>query len=173
MNKKVIIQGSSKSNGNTNTVINYLNKNNDFDIIDLKTKKIGAFEYDFSNANDDFIPLMEMIIEKYDTIIFATPVYWYAMSGVLKTFFDRMSDLLHYKKELGRKLRGKNMAMISNSSANDLKNGFEMPFIESANYLGMNYLGTTHAWFTKDGTKIAIKAKDKIDVFRKSILINN
>ncbi|WP_420552767.1 flavodoxin family protein [Tenacibaculum aiptasiae] len=168
MNKTVIIQGSSKSNGNTNTVINYLNKNSDFDIIDLKTKNIGAFEYDFSNANDDFIPLMETIIEKYDTIIFATPVYWYSMSGTLKHFFDRLSDLLHYKKELGRQLRGKNMAMISNSGANDLKDGFTMPFIESANYLGMNYIGDTHAWFTEDGKEINTDAKAKIDDFRKS-----
>ncbi|KAB1154659.1 NAD(P)H-dependent oxidoreductase [Tenacibaculum aiptasiae] len=168
MNKTVIIQGSSKSNGNTNTVINYLNKNSDFDIIDLKTKNIGAFEYDFSNANDDFIPLMETIIDKYDTIIFATPVYWYSMSGTLKHFFDRLSDLLHYKKELGRKLRGKSMAMISNSGANDLKDGFTMPFIESANYLGMNYIGDTHAWFTEDGKEINIDAKAKIDDFRKS-----
>ena len=168
MNKTVIIQGSSKSNGNTNTVINYLNKNSDFDIIDLKTKIIGAFEYDFSNANDDFIPLMETIIEKYDTIIFATPVYWYSMSGTLKHFFDRLSDLLHYKKELGRQLRGKSMAMISNSGANDLKDGFTMPFIESANYLGMNYIGDTHAWFTEDGKEIDTDAKTKIDDFRKS-----
>ena len=62
---------------------------------------------------------METIIQKYDTIIFATPVYWYSMSGTLKTFFDRLSDLLHYKKELGRQMRGKKMAMISNSGEND------------------------------------------------------
>ena len=167
MKKTVIIQGSSKSNGNTKKVIDYLNINNDFDIIDLKTKNIGGFEYDFSNSEDDFIPLMEDIINKYDTIIFATPVYWYSMSGTLKNFFDRMSDLLHYKKELGRKLRGKNMAMISNSGINDLKNGFEMPFIESANYLGMNYLGSTHGWFTEDGTQIHPETKNKIDSFRK------
>ncbi len=167
MNKTIIIQASSKSDGNTNTVINYLNKNNDFDIVDLKTKNIGSFEYDFSNSDDDFIPLMENIIAKYDTIIFATPVYWYAMSGTLKIFFDRMSDLLHYKKELGRQLRGKNMAMISNSGENDLKNGFTMPFIESAKYLGMNYLGDTHTWFTKDGSEIYSDAKNNIDNFRK------
>jgi len=169
MKKTIIIQGSSKSNGNTNTIIEYLNNDNNFDIIDLKTKNIGSFEYDFSNANDDFIPLMEAIIKKYDTIVFATPVYWYAMSGTLKTFFDRMSDLLHYKKELGRELRGKNMAMISNSGANDLKNGFEMPFIESANYLGMNYLGSTHAWFTNNEEEINSDAKKNIDDFRKLI----
>lgn len=114
MKKTVIIQASSKSNGNTNRVINYLNSNNSFDVIDLKTKNIGVFEYDFSNANDDFIPVMEEVINNYDTIVFATPVYWYTMSATLKIFFDRLSDLLKYKKDLGRLLRGKNMAMISN-----------------------------------------------------------
>ncbi|REH50534.1 multimeric flavodoxin WrbA [Tenacibaculum gallaicum] len=166
MNKTIIIQASSKSTGNTNKVINYLNNNESFDFVDLKTKKIGVFEYDFSNADDDFIPLMEEIINKYDTLVFATPVYWYSMSATLKTFFDRLSDLLHYKKDLGRQLRGKNMAMISNSGANDLRNGFEMPFIESAKYLGMNYIGSTHAWFTEDENDIHPEAKLKIDEFK-------
>lgn len=169
MNKTIIIQASSKSIGNTNKVINYLNNNNSFDFIDLKTKKIGVFEYDFTNADDDFIPLMEEIIRKYDTIVFATPVYWYSMSATLKTFFDRLSDLLHYKKDLGRQLRGKNMAMISNSGANDLRNGFEMPFIESAKYLGMNYIGSTHAWFTESENDIHPEAKLKIDNLRKRL----
>lgn len=166
MNKAIIIQASSKSTGNTNKVINYLNNNESFDFVDLKTKKIGVFEYDFSNTDDDFIPLMEEIINKYDTLVFATPVYWYTMSATLKTFFDRLSDLLHYKKDLGRQLRGKNMAMISNSGANDLRNGFEMPFIESAKYLGMNYIGSTHVWFTEDENDIHPEAKLKIDEFK-------
>lgn len=164
MKNTVIIQGSSKSFGNTHKVVSYLNNQNQFDVIDLKTKSIGAFEYDFSNADDDFLPLMEEIVTKYDTIIFATPVYWYAMSGTLKHFFDRLSDLLHYKKELGRQLRGKKMAMISNSGENDRKIGFDMPFIASANYLGMEYLGDTHTWFS--GDEIAEDAKIRIDVFR-------
>ncbi|MGG6230554.1 flavodoxin family protein [Tenacibaculum sp. SDUM215027] len=166
MNKTIIIQASSKSTGNTNKVINYLNNNESFDFVDLKTKKIGVFEYDFSNADDDFIPLMEEIINKYDTLVFATPVYWYTMSATLKTFFDRLSDLLHYKKDLGRQLRGKNMALISNSGADDLRNGFEMPFIESTKYLGMNYLGSTHAWFTEDGNNLHPEAELRVDKFR-------
>lgn len=173
MKNTVIIQASSKSNGNTNAIINYLNDDNSFDVIDLKTKNIGVFEYDFSNADDDFLPLIEDVIKNYDTIIFATPVYWYTMSATLKIFFDRLSDLLHYKKELGRILRGKNMAMISNSGENDLKNGFEMPFIESANYLGMNYLGSLHAWFTEDGKDIHPEAKLKIEGFRKKLNQSN
>ena len=102
MKKIVIILRSSNSFGNTNKVINYLNKDKQLDIIDLKTKNIDPFDYDFANSCDDFLPLMEKIITKYNTIVFATPVYWYSMSGILKYFFDRLSDLLHHKKELGR-----------------------------------------------------------------------
>jgi multimeric flavodoxin WrbA len=167
MNTTVIIQGSSKSNGDTNTILNYLNTSNQFDIIDLNTKNIGHFDYDFKNANDDFLPLMEEIIEKYDTIIFATPVYWYTMSGILKVFFDRISDLLKTEKDIGRKLRGKSMAMISCSNANDLKEGFSMPFIETANYLGMSYLGDIHAWV--ENGKISEEVKEIINTFRLKI----
>ena len=167
MNSTVIIQGSARSNGDTHTIVNELNKNNQFDVIDLKTKNIGHYEYDYSNAEDDFLPLMKEVIAKYDTIIFATPVYWYSMSGILKAFFDRISDLLHYKKDLGRQLRGKNMAMISNNNYDDLKEGFNMPFKESATYLGMNYLGDVHTW-VEDGN-IPHIAKERIDSFRKLI----
>jgi hypothetical protein len=68
------------------------------------------------------------------------------MSAVMKTFFDRISDLLKIRKDLGRKLRGKSMALVSCSGDNDLVNGFEMPFVESAAYLGMRYLGAYHSW---------------------------
>ncbi len=163
----VIIQACATTKGNTFKVVNYLNINNNFDIIDISSKEIGHFDYNFKNSEDDFLPLMEEIINTYDTIIFATPVYWYAMSGILKVFFDRMSDLLHHRKELGRKLRGKNMAMISNSGDNDRKAGFEMPFKESASYLGMDYLGDVHVWFTKNGQTIDENAKIEIDMFRK------
>ncbi len=167
MNKKLIIKGSSKRNGNTQKIVEALNLKGNFDIIDLLDFEIGPFDYEFKNRNDDFIPLMQRIIEQYDTIIFATPVYWYSMSGTMKIFFDRISDLLHYKKDIGRTLRGKAMGMISNSGENDRKPGFEMPFVESANYLGMQYLGDIHTWF--DGDKIHIDAKNKIDIFRESL----
>jgi len=170
MNTTVIIQASSGNKRNTHKIVSYLNKDNNFDVIDLATKQIGHFDYEFKNANDDFIPLMEEIISKYDTIIFATPVYWYTMSGILKVFFDRMSDLLHYKKELGRQLRGKKMAMLSNSGENDRRIGFEMPFVESAKYLGMGYLGDIHTWFTKDGKEIHSESIEKIDTFRSNVI---
>lgn len=157
MNKTVILQGSSRSDGDTNKIVSYIAKHNGIDIIDLATKRIGHYDYNYKNKNDDFIPLITEIINTYDTIIFATPVYWYSMSGILKVFFDRISDLIRIHKDTGRKLRGKNMAMVSTSNHDDLKTGFSMPFVESANYLGMNYLGDTHAYVEKDTINDEVK----------------
>ena len=167
MNKTVIIQASSRSDGDTNKIVNYLATNNNIDVIDLWTKNIGHYDYDYKNANDDFIPLITDIIETYDTIIFATPVYWYSMSGVLKVFFDRISDLIRIHKDTGRKLRGKNMAMVSSSNHDELKDGFSMPFKESANYLGMNYLGDIHTYTENDVINDEIKLR--IDAFIETI----
>ena len=167
MSKTVIIQASSRSNGDTSKIVNYIVSNNNFDVIDLHTKTIGHYDYDYKNEDDDFINLITSIIDNYDTIIFATPVYWYSMSGILKVFFDRISDLIRIHKDTGRKLRGKNMAMFSCSNYDDLKKGFSMPFVESAKYLGMNYLGNIHTYIENDSINNEIKLR--IDAFIKNI----
>jgi Ni2+-binding GTPase involved in maturation of urease and hydrogenase len=52
--------------------------------------------------------------------------------------------LLDEEKDLGRQLRTKNMAVISTSNGNNLGEKFWYPFIETANYLGMNYIDHLH-----------------------------
>jgi multimeric flavodoxin WrbA len=69
MNKTVIIQGSSRSDGDTSKIVNYIASNNNFEVIDLHTKNIGHYDYDYKNEGDDFIELITNIIETYDTII--------------------------------------------------------------------------------------------------------
>ena len=141
-NKKVvIIFGSSNSSGNTRKIVDRLIKDTPWDLVDLNTKNIGYFDYEFKNQNDDFIPLMENLVQNYDIFIFATPVYWYTMSGIMKVFFDRISDLLKIKKSVGRQLRKKQMAVIACGADTQLINGFYMPFQASAKYLGMEYIG--------------------------------
>jgi len=149
-NKGVIILGSSRSKGNTYKIVSELQELTGFDCIDLRTKNIAPFDYEFKNNSDDFIMLMRTIVQNYDTIIFATPVYWYAMSGILKNFFDRITDCMMTEKELGRQLKGKNMGMLSCGSGPELKTGFTLPFVESAHYLGMHYLGDIHTWMEED-----------------------
>jgi multimeric flavodoxin WrbA len=163
MRKGLIILGSSNSFGETKKVATYVSERTNFPIIDLKTKQISNFDYEFKNRDDDFLPLMKEIASNYDTIVFATPVYWYSMSGIMKTFFDRISDCLKIEKETGRKLRGMEMAVISSGSDKDLKSEFYMPFIESANYLGMNYLADVHCWIEEN--EIPSIVKNKLDQF--------
>lgn len=42
------------------------------------------------------------------------------------------------------------MAMISCSGSQELNKAFSMPFVESANYLGMQYIGDIHTWIEED-----------------------
>jgi len=141
----------------------YLSDITNYPIIDLKTKKILEFDYEFKNKNDDFLPLIKQIVNNYNIIIFATPVYWYSMSGIMKTFFDRISDCLITEKETGRKLKSLEMAIISCGADKALKNGFHMPFIETARYLNMKYVADVHCWL--EGDKIPVSVKDELNTF--------
>ncbi len=143
--RKVIILGSSRKDGDTRMIVDRLQVLSGWDLIDLNDYDISYYDYEHRNAGDDYLPLMRRLIEKYEVMIFATPVYWYSMSGIMKVFFDRFTDLLEIDKDLGRRLRGKKMAAISCSIGNHLGDAFWLPFRETAGYLGMKYLGDMHA----------------------------
>jgi multimeric flavodoxin WrbA len=143
-NKVAIIIGSSRSDGETKKLTDIIFKISDFDKIDLNDFNISYYDYEHKNINDDYLNLMQTLINNYDTFLFATPVYWYSMSGIMKVFFDRFTDLLDDEKELGRKLRSKKMAVITSSIGNNLGEMFWIPFCETAKYLGMKYIGNLH-----------------------------
>lgn len=143
-NRKVIIIGSSRSHGNTSRIVDEIANHFNIDVVNLNNYKFSYYDYESKNREDDFLPLIKSIIEKYDTLIFATPIYWYNMSGIMKVFFDRFSDLIRIEKETGRKLRGKKFAVISNSHDSEIDYDFYIPFRKSAEYLGMEYLGGNH-----------------------------
>ena len=145
-NKAIVIQGSSRSHGDTRQYVNFLLELGQLDFEDLWNHKIGQYDYEYMNKDDDYLPLITRLIEDYDTWIVATPIYWYTMSGVLKTFLDRLSDLIRIHKDTGRKLRGMNLAALGISHGENFPEHFFKPFESSADYLGMNYLGSCHAW---------------------------
>jgi multimeric flavodoxin WrbA len=142
--KKLVILGSSRKDGDTRKIVDELIEISGWDVIDLNDYDFSYYDYEHKNLDDDYLDLMRKIIADYDVLIFATPVYWYSMSGIMKVFFDRITDLLDEEKDLGRKLRGKSLAAISCSGGDNLGESFWLPFSETARYLGMNYLGHTH-----------------------------
>lgn len=150
---KLIILGSSRKDGDTKKIVDELITISKWDFIDLSDYNFSYYDYEHKNSNDDFLTLMRKVIDNYDVLIFATPVYWYSMSGVMKVFFDRITDLLDDEKELGRKLRNKSMAALSSSNGDNLGEYFWLPFSETAAYLGMNYLGNIHTFPNQNETE--------------------
>ena len=142
--KTVVIVGSSRNDGDTANITKQLIEKSEWDLVNLNDYEFSYFDYEHENRNDDYLNLMQLIVEKYETLIFVTPVYWYSMSGIMKVFFDRFTDLLTIEKELGRKLRGKKMAVMSCSIGENLGENFWLPFSETAKYLGMEYIGNSH-----------------------------
>lgn len=165
--KTVIIQGSARSDGNTGMVNRELQKQLNCDLIDLNTMTIGHYDYEYNNQTDDFPPLIKKIAKEYDLIVFSSPVYWYTMSGRMKVFFDRISDTIRIDKETGRKLRGKNMAVLSCGYGDNEIEGFFLPFQHSAKYLGMNYVGDIHTWVQTE--ELATDVKERINAFATKI----
>ena len=163
--KTIIILGSSRNGGDTAKIVNEVIENSkNWDVINLNDYEIGYYDYEHKNKEDDYLPLMKKIIAEYDNFIFATPVYWYSMSGVMKVFFDRFTDLLDIEKDLGRKLREKNMAVLSCSTGDNLGENFWLPFSETAYYLGMKFLGGIHMVSKKNNSN---KIKELVSLIEK------
>ena len=142
-----LLQASARPDGNTFQVATRLARELNAVHLDLLNYRVYPFRYDQCYPSDDgFLHLVRHALLPYDRIVFATPVYWYTMSGGMKTFFDRLSDLLVSEKEVGRQLRGKTMSVLSVSNGDDLPEHFTEPFRLTAAYLGMTFGESWHGW---------------------------
>ena len=168
MTKTVIIQASSRSKGDSFKISEQILSENNFDFIDLNTLKINHYDYDYNNQDDNFLALVTKIADKYDNIIFITPIYWYTISGLLKVFFDRFSDLIRIHKEIGRQYRGKNVGLISVNNSKAYLNNFSEPVDLSCQYLGMNFIKYIHVPVEND--TISEPAINDLNTFTKLFL---
>ncbi len=54
--KSIIIQGSSRSNGDTASVVNRLSLMMNDQVLDLNQINFSDYDYEARNKNDDFLP---------------------------------------------------------------------------------------------------------------------
>lgn len=144
----IILVGSSRNDGDILSAVKTIVQDRQIPLIDLNLKNISYFDYAHRNKGDDFIPVAEKMV-KHNPIILATPVYWYTMSAIMKTFIDRWSDLLEIRKDIGRRLAGKDLYVVT-SYASEFPRGFEEPFAQTCGYLEMNYKGCFYFYTGKD-----------------------
>lgn len=139
----IVIFGSARDNGATRKTVDRVFQGREHRFVDLRTLNIAPFDYNYAkNENDDFLPLIREITN-YDTIVLASPVYWYAVSCRMKTFLDRWSDLLAVHKELAYKLERKRLFLITSFGAEAPLGcvGFENPIRQSCQYMNIDYGG--------------------------------
>jgi multimeric flavodoxin WrbA len=160
MRSAVALFASSRRNGNTGRLMDWVADALKIEVIDLAQRTMSAFDYEHKNRGDDFEPLLDHVLE-FEQIIFASPVYWYAMSPPMKVFIDRISDLLDLPDllEKGRRLRGKDAHVLCTSIEDEATPCFVTAFRETFNYLGMRYGGLLHA-NCRDGYLPALYERD-------------
>ena len=145
-----VIYGSTRENGNTEELTEIVIQDLDVERIVLRNYEIKPIhdqrheEGGFSPIEDDYDSLIERMM-KHDTLIFATPVYWYSMSGTMKNFVDRWSQTMrdsnfpNFKEQLGTK----KAYVIAVGGDNPRLKG--LPLIQQFNYIfefmGMSFEG--------------------------------
>ena len=111
MNKVLFMNCSPNKNGNTYRIGQKLLENVEHDVLQMSDYKI--YQYGQVYEDDQIKDVFDKI-EKVDTIVIGSPVYWYTLSGILKTFIDRF-----YMLDDAKKLNGKKLYLFAQGDAPD------------------------------------------------------
>ena len=154
MTPPLVILGSARPDGETRRAVDIAFPDGSAELAILPNFAIGGYDYAHLNAQDAFGPIAEAMAAT-DKIIFATPVYWYAMSAPLKIFFDRLTDLTENLKARGKAMAGKSVWLIATGTEPELPDGFEVPFACTAQYFNMAYRGGCYLYTGDDAARRA------------------
>lgn len=91
--------GSSRPHSNSEVLANYVLEgvpHQKLWIKDLNIQPIDDLRHDaqgFQFVDDDYDQIIHALLTS-DIVVFATPIYWYSMSGIMKNMVDRMSHAI-------------------------------------------------------------------------------
>ncbi|UXH43594.1 flavodoxin family protein [Rossellomorea vietnamensis] len=137
--KVLALLGSTRKNGNSEYLAKKIVEGTDHTVVSLADLHIEPIE-DLRHAEGGFLPVdddyeqLVRMMEEHDVLLFATPLYWYGMSGPMKNFFDRWSQYLrderfNLKEELTKK---KAYVVITGGSSANIKG---LPLVQQFNYI--------------------------------------
>jgi multimeric flavodoxin WrbA len=128
--KTLIINGSTRVNGNTDTLMKQIIRGTDKKGINLKTitlrKKrisqcIGCYycsNHENCSINDDMREIYKDINDS-DLIVFMSPLYWWGVTGLMKTFIDRL--FFYYPPRNLNLIAGKKVLVITPLAETNVK----------------------------------------------------
>ncbi|WP_411503429.1 flavodoxin family protein [Brevibacillus centrosporus] len=171
--KILVLQGSSRENGNTEQLSQLVLQGIPHTQIHLREKNIRAIHdqrHDpegFTAVDDDYDAIVEAVLE-HDVIVFATPIYWYGMSGFMKDFVDRWSQSLRDKRYSFKQALAQKQGFVITTGGDDPRvKG--LPLIQQFQYIfgfvGMPFAG----YIIGEGNKPGDVLSDKRAVAEASI----
>lgn len=145
-----VIYGGTRPDGNTEILTERAVQRVSVEKIYLKDygirpiEDLRHFEGGFQEINDDYNAIIDRILP-HDILIFATPIYWFSMSGTLKNFIDRWSQTLKDSKYPDFK------TIMSSKKAYVIAVGGDQPFLKGLpliqqfqyifNFIGISFDG--------------------------------
>lgn len=146
----LVLQGSSREEGNTELLTRLVLEGVPHTSIRLREKNIRAIcdqRHDpdgFAAVDDDYDEVIEAVLA-HDVILFATPIYWYGMSGHMKNFVDRWSQTLRDKRySFKQAMAGKQAYVIAVGGDEPRLKG--LPLIQQFQYI-FGFVGMTYAGY--------------------------
>ncbi|MBU9789687.1 NAD(P)H-dependent oxidoreductase [Lentilactobacillus sp. IMAU92037] len=106
----LFINASAEANGDTETLAKTLIDGQKYETINLADLKIA--QYGQQNDHDDFAKVCDQMAS-VDTLVFGTPIYWSDMTGYMKTFIDRMTEV----RSEDNPFAGKDMYLVITGTA--------------------------------------------------------
>ena len=97
-----VLFGGSRPEGNTAELTRYALDGLDYTWVDVTqyqfnpVRDVRHEDYYIESYGDEYKQLIDLVLES-DTVIFASPVYWYSISASLKAFIDHWSETMEDK----------------------------------------------------------------------------
>lgn len=151
MEKILFVNSSPNREGNTYRIGEELLKDKEHDVLQMADYRISQYGQVF---DDDEMKEVLKEIDKYDILVIGSPLYWYTVGGMLKTFIDRL-----YMLPEAEALRGKKLYLFAQGSAPNQDTVKSIEFLSNRlSYLmGMELKGVVTD--SSDGREILSKMK--------------
>ena len=151
MEKILFVNSSPNRDGNTYRIGEELLKDKEHDVLQMADYRISQYGQVFE---DDEMKEVLKEMDKYDILVIGSPVYWYTVGGMLKTFIDRL-----YMLPEAEALRGKKLYLFAQGSApsSDTVKSIEFLSNRLSYLMGMELKGVVTD--SSDGREILSKMK--------------
>ena len=151
MEKILFVNSSPNRDGNTYRIGEELLKDKEHDVLQMADYRISQYGQVFE---DDEMKEVLKEMDKYDILVIGSPVYWYTVGGMLKTFIDKL-----YMLPEAEALRGKKLYLFAQGSLpnEDTVKSIEFLFNRLSYLMGMELKGVVTD--SSDGREILNKMR--------------